>query len=255
MPVILIGGNAGVGKTSGLFTIANIFRPTMWAAFEAKDKKFFDKVLKNEEGQPPFEYKIVGRTYPPDHTDMFGNPDGYMPDPVTSLGEFELWVRGVIRSGAKTIVVDTIANLRGYAKEEWIIRDNNVRIKNGLKPRETIGKDNLSAWSDINDRVKKLLMPLIQYGYATNANVFLTAQMTEVRDGDGHVIDEGIDIKRWIHHDVETVFVMRRDGQKYIIECEKIPRWANSESGAFTTELRRDDGLLELLSLYGLIQP
>jgi hypothetical protein len=259
MTVYLIGGVAGVGKTSQIYNVANIFRPTRWAAFELKDKKLLERLVKNEDNQPKFEWELLNKTYPAGHVNFFGKVDEYQTDPVNTLNEFERWVHETIAKKPKTVVVDGISELRNFAKDEWIYEDNEIKIANKLKPRRSIGEQNLAAWGEINDRVKDLIVPLMQYGYENNSDIFFTTQMKE-HYIDGKLIGEVLDIKKWVEHEAEVVMVFNKesnqyhpDADRYWVYCKKIPAWVTTDESKFAVDLRKNDGLLEVLTLHGFI--
>lgn len=260
MTVYIIAGIPGVGKSSQIFNVANVYRPTRWASFETKDKRFLEKFVKNEQNQPQFEWTLIAHNHPPGHIDLFGKIDEYTPDPVKTLDEFEIWVHESIKKKPKTIVVDGISDIRDFVKERWIYEDNLIRIAQKLKPRQAIGEQNKAAWGEINDIVRGLLKPLIEYGYESGADIFFTAQMKD-KYIDGNVVGEEPDIKKWIEHEAEVVMIFHKDkdqrqvdSDKYWVYCDKIPAWADSKESKFSVELRKGDGLLEVLSLHGLTQ-
>lgn len=258
MSVYVIAGEPGTGKTSQIFTIANTFRPVRWASFESKDKTFFDKFIKNgEPNVPAFDASVVLKTYPEGHKDVWEMPDEYLKDPVATLGEFEKWVHDTLKEKPKTVVVDGISELREFATDEWIFLDNQEKIRNKMVPRKSIGKENIAARGDINKRVKRLIAPLIQYGFSNGVNVFFTATMKD-KYTNNEVVGISIDARDWILKDSEVNMIFHKDttseGLHYWIECDKIPAWATTNESSFKTDIRKTEGLLEILLLYGLIK-
>jgi hypothetical protein len=251
MTVYVIAGIPGVGKTSQIFSFAKLFKPVRWASFESKDKKFFDMVLKGEPKES-FDQQVILKTYPVGHMDSVGNSVSMMPNATETLGAFEMWVNDTIRANPKTTVVDGISGINEYARDEWIFNDNAIRVKNNLKPRKSISGENKFAYSEINDRVKRLIMPLIQWGYDSGNDVFLTANMTD-KYIDGNVSGEKIDAKPWIIREAEVVLTFMKDREHYWTECSKIPNWAHTKESTFAVDLRRDEGLIEVLSTHGFI--
>jgi hypothetical protein len=251
MTVCIIAGIPGVGKTSQIFTYAKLFKPVRWASFESKDKRFFSIVL-NDELKTTFDQQIILKTHPVGTMDAVGNSISMMPNPVETLEAFELWVNETIRANPRVVVVDGISGIAEYARDEWIVKDNEIRTKNGQRPRTSIAPENKHAYTEINDRVRRLIMPLIQWGYDTGNDLFLTANLTD-KYVDGNVVGEKIDAKPWVIKEAEVVFTFLRDKDHYWAECSKIPNWAHTKESTFTMELRRDDGLIEAMSIHGLI--
>ena len=74
-----------------------------------------------------------------------------------------------------TIVVDGLSDLRDYATSVWCIKYNEENDENISTPKF---KD-WSAWGEINQLVRDILEPLINYALTGNFNLWLTAQMKE----------------------------------------------------------------------------
>jgi hypothetical protein len=146
-------------------------------------------------------------------------------------------------------VVDGISDLRKYATDEWLIHDNERRSADGRTKRKTIGGDNIGAWGAINDRVRSLLEPLINYGITTGTHVFFTAEMKQVYRN-GKVIGLEPNIKEWIEYPCECIITLKSDGSKFWCESTKVPLWSN---GVFSETLEKDTGLMRVMAQYGLL--
>ena len=149
------------------------------------------------------------------------------------------------------IVIDGVTDLRTYAIDEWIIKDNKKRGEDGREPRTKIGKGNISAWEEINTRVKLLIQPIMNFSFFNNIHLFMTAQMKPLYVNDIRTGDE-IAIKEWLEYDVECLLILHKDKntEHYWCSCEKAPLWSD---GCFVEDLTKETGLLEVLAKHGLL--
>lgn len=244
MVVGIVAGRGGVGKTSQLITLTCMLSPTYWAIMEKKDEQTLNAI---KEIDAELIY-IVDKQY--------------NTDPVKILKTFGEWRDSVLASSAlKCVVVDGVSDLRNYAMKEWLRTHPIYDKKTGEKrERKTIGGENLGAWSEINERVRFLIEPLINYALFNNVHLFMTAQMkdkygvvtinnkkTSVRLG------QEPDIKEWLEYPCECLLILKKskNSEYYECSCEKAPGWCG-ESG-WVEELHKDTGLLEVLSKHKLI--
>ena len=229
MTVCVIPGRGGTGKTSQIRTIAQFFESYRWAIMEIKDIRTFKDI-------------------PTDTIVSIG--DDYKINPVKTLHNFNQWKNAIITGNElKCVVVDGISDLRNYAMDEWLIHDNERRSADGRTKRKTIGGDNIGAWGAINDRVRSLLEPLINYGLTTGTHVFFTAEMKQVYRN-GKVIGLEPNIKEWIEYPCECIITLKSDGSKFWCESTKVPLWSN---GVFSETLEKDTGLMRVMAQYGLL--
>lgn len=231
MVVTIIAGRGGTGKTSQVFSIANIFEPFWWAIMEKKDERMI---------------ATRGEL-------LIAIGEDYMIDPIQTLNAFQSWRDHIIKSEEpllKCIVVDGISDIRDYAIAEWIQMHPIFDKQGNEKKRESIGAKNLSGWSEVNKRTRSLLEPLVNYGLYRGVHVFFTAQMKQVYANNIR-IGEQPDIKEWMEYPVECVMILHKNGDKYTCTCEKAPMWSQ---GTFSADLRKDTGLLEVMSMQGLLE-
>lgn len=235
MVICIVGGRGGTGKTSQIRMIAQMF-PTMWSIMEKKDE---DAIKTIKEINAELIYSI---------------DEHYNVEPQKTLNAFAAWRDSVLtQTSIKCIVVDGISDLRSYAIDEWIILHPLYDKMTGEpRQRASIGAENIGGWGDVNKRVQTLLTPLINYALYNKVHLFMTAQMKDVYMGNKRIGQE-LDIKDWIEYPSECLLVFTKDkrSEHYECSCEKSPLWSN-DSG-WVEELRKDTGLLEVLSIHKLI--
>lgn len=222
MVVAIIAGLPGRGKTSSLIYFTKIYQPYRWGLLELKDLRSLD---------------AKGVTY----DNLTAITDEYKNNPNEILKSCEKWRDKVIKDKTlKLIVIDGISDLRRFARDEWDANPNN---------RKATGK-NIHAWEMINNRVRGIINPIINYGLFMGVHVFLTTQMKDIYEND---IKRGKepDIKEWLQYDCECLIQLHKTGDKYTCSCDKAPMWSQ---GTFSCELRKDTGLLEVLSMQGLLE-
>lgn len=230
MTVCILAGRGGVGKTSQTKAIATMSNKFKWAIMELKDQHLQKK------------YTTMDIIVAID--------DQYRIDPVKTLNNFSAWKNTIIRSNSlDCVVVDGISDLRNYAMDEWLINENEQRMADGKRQRKTIGGDNLSAWSAINDRVRSLLEPLINYGINTGTNVIFTAEMKPIYRKN-EVIGIEPNIKEWIEYPCEAIMVLNKDGDKFWVDSIKTPLWSH---GTFSETVEKDTGVLRVMLQHGLL--
>ena len=237
MVVAIIAGRGGTGKTSQLITLARLFPLTRWAIMEKKDERALKTV---EEVNAQLIYAVDKE---------------YNTNPVAILNMFAEWRDSILQTKdeLKCIVVDGISDLRGYAMEEWLQTHPIYDQKTGEeRKRKTIGGENIGAWGEINQRVRLLVEPLINYALYHNIHLFLTAQMKDTYVKNTKIGQEP-DIKDWLEYPCECLLILKKDKNTdhYECSCEKAPLWSG-ESG-WVEELHKDTGLLEVLSIHKLI--
>lgn len=240
MVVCIIGGRGGTGKTCQLITVARMFSTTRWAYMEKKDETNLESITEI------------------DSIRIHAIDNDFNDSPVGMLKSFEAWRNGV-RDDIKNdvaidcIVIDGVSDLRRYAYEEWLKTHPLYDKKTNKKTeREGIAEGNIGAWRDINDRVKKLIEPLINIAYYKHCHLFMTAITKKIYIDNKYKHDEP-DIKDWLEYPCECIFVFSKEkrAEKYECSCEKAPLW--SGSSGWIEELRKDTGLVEALSMHGLL--
>jgi hypothetical protein len=104
----------------------------------------------------------------------------------------------------------------------------------------------------VNERIKHLLKPIINYSMSNGVNLFMTAQMGDKYEG-GVRVGEKIDTPRWLDYYIEIMAEMVKESNShFFVDCMKVPPWA--ECGPFVSDLEKDLGLLTAFASRGLIQ-
>lgn len=248
MPVIVVAGEPGSGKTSQCLAVGKIAGPTAWAVLEIKDVRVLQKFADEN-----INWVAINATYPAGTLDDFGEDCSFMVDPVVTLQHLEQWIKDLVLAPTpkvKTIVVDGISDIRDYATSEWLINDNAIRRKNQKPPRKSIGGENKFAWSEINDRVRRLIEPLMNWTMHNHLNLILTAQMKDRYLNDTRVGSE-VDVKAWLMYPAETILVLGHEKEHYWLQRVKVPHWTQFPAEA---DLPRETGLYELLAKEALIE-
>lgn len=236
MVVAIAAGAEGVGKTSQLLGVAKEFGPAVWAILELKDAERIQRL-----NDPNFHSEVLYKVYE-DGTELQG-----CVDPIKTLNAVRMWRDKIYNMNPlpKTIVVDGISDLREYAINEWIVRDN---IQNG-KQRQSIGAKNLSAWGDINATVRKILEPIINKALLEHINLFMSAQMKD-KYLNGDVVGFTPDYKAYMSYSVQCLFQLTYSGGGYNLESTKDPvnpRW-------IVDGIEKNTGLLDALRKHNLIE-
>jgi hypothetical protein len=120
------------------------------------------------------------------------------------------------RVDAATIVIDGVSELRAYAIDEWVQH----KIKQGKK---RVQPDNPGDWGEVNDIVRQLLFPLINFCRLTGTNLVLTCGIKDQYEND-IVIGEELAIKDWVAYYVDFIYWLKASQQnEYLVECRKSP--------------------------------
>ena len=188
-----------------------------------------------------------------DYTIIEKFDDNFMEDPIATLAALQLEIHTIIHNGKyKNIVLDGVSDIRVFAMKEWIYKDNQQRVRLQQKTREGIAGENLGAWAEINDRVKMLLRPLINWGNVTRNNVFFTAQLKD-NYLNNKKIGKAINVGEWCEYDVDAKFEFSRPSlDRYSIRITKIPGWAK-DTGEYEIDIL-PNGFLALLAERGLLK-
>lgn len=226
MVVAIIAGRGGVGKTAQLVYFPKIYQPSKWGLLELKDVKSLDQIGMGYDNLTALDGKLLS-------------------DAEAILKRVESWRDEIIKDkgvNLKLIVIDGISDLRKLARDEWNSTPGNKKAS---------GK-NKHAWEMINNRVRGIINPLVNYGLYYSVHVFMTAEMKDNYENDIKTGREP-DIKEWMEHDIDCLIEMKKDKgtEHYHCICDKAPMWS---SGSFISDLRKGTGLLEVLSMQGLLE-
>lgn len=239
MTVAIISGQEGTGKTTQVLGVAKASPSTLWAILELKDKKKIEQCASDT-----FNVQILYETYPQGHVNAMSV------DPVVTLQNVLGWKNSIMHLTElpKTIVIDGISDLRDYAINAWLIKNNEDRKMQGKPPLKGIGEKNIGAWGEVNQTVRDLLEPLINLALVEDINLLMTAQFKEEWLG-GDKVGYIPDLKPWMSYPVPCLFSLYSTEKGYSLMCTKDPdnpRW-------IVEELEKDTGLLKALIAHNLI--
>jgi hypothetical protein len=233
MPLILTYGDPGVGKTSQHVTLCQSLPNSVYLCMEVKDDDYLQT--------SGIDFKIV---------EQF--TEDYVEDPIQTLSTLQMEIKNIINGGKyKYIVIDGVSDIRKYAIDEWMIKDNRSRRAAGERERTSISGENLSAWSEIGDRVKSLIRPIANWSNIRKTTVFFTAQMKDNYIGKNKV-GKAVNIGEWLEYDLDVkCHMFRNNDGEYIARFAKVPAWANicNEEPVVTR-----GGYIGLLAERGLIK-
>jgi energy-coupling factor transporter ATP-binding protein EcfA2 len=239
MVVAIVAGEEGSGKTTQLLKMAEMYPPARWGIMEMKDE---EQIM--ERKSDTFNPEVLYEMYEDGHV-LQGNND-----PLKTVKHVERWMAKTytMRPRPQTVVLDGISDLRAEATDAWILEDNIARESRGRGPREAIGEKNIGAWGAVNDRVKKILTPLINMGLKNHINIFLTAQMKD-KYVDGEIVGIEPALKPYMSYPIPCLFVFSYNGNGYKIACTKEPknpRW-------HVDGVEKHTGFFDALDGHGLI--
>lgn len=248
MVTAIVAGHGGTGKTSQLVGAAKLLKPTAWSIMEFKDTFVIPELFKDTEVIPSTIITIYGS----ERIKYIGDQKAYDVNPIRTLENFEIWTDHLFEcKNLKCVVIDGISDLRRFAMKEWIYLDNAKRLKNNQELRTKIAGKNITAWTEINERVRELIEPLVNYCIESRIHLFMTAEMKDVYEGESR-IGERIDVKEWLEYPVECLFRFYKDGTQYFCDCEKVPLW--TENRIFEAELVADIGFVTMLKKQNLLR-
>lgn len=233
MTLFLGYGEPGVGKTSQHVSLCKMLPDSIYLCLETKDNKTLER-------QSDFQFRMI---------EQFD--EEYMEDPILTLSTLQMELKDIINSGKyHNIVVDGVSDIRKYAIDEWMVKDNRARSARGERPRTSISGENLSAWSEIGDRVKGIIRPLANWSNVKRTNIFFTAQMKD-NYLNNKKVGKLVNIGEWLEYDVDVkcYFTKDKDGG-YEVTFAKVPNWAIVCED--TVEIKRD-GFIALLAERGLL--
>lgn len=232
MTVGIFSGKEGVGKTSQLLTLAKAYPKAHWILMELKDKRRLEKETDND-----FELCVAYKTYPKGHKHTM------QIDSVMTLNEISKARDHVLKIRPKTVVIDGISDLRDLATIAWAEEYNEA---NGTKLTTPKYKD-WGEWGKINQKVRDVLEPLINFALTEDINLWMTAQMKDDYVNDVKVGTKP-DLKEWMSYPVQCLFILERTKNNYSLQCTKEPENAAWEK----LELEKDTGVLKALVEHGL---
>ena len=143
--------------------------------------------------------------------DVVAYTDTYRRDGKATLTDIRETIGGLMNEGGiRTLVIDGITDIRPYARDEW------------CEEKDRANPVTAGDWRDINDKVRDICFPLINWGRAKNINIVFTAMVAPKYENLKRVGEEPA-CKNWIWHNVDQKFRLFTDSksQKYLAFCEK----------------------------------
>ena len=209
MTSYLYAGKGGSGKTSQALQTAKAIGSGLYAILEKKDEEIIIDALSETDVEVVNLSEI--------------NESTLMNDPVATLILFSQFVERVKNEKPKVVVVDGISEIRTFAIDKWIL-ENPIKEKGKTVARTKIGKDHLSAWEEVNNITKALIIPLINYGIWLQYPVVLTSWMSKDYIDDS-VVGWSPAIKDWIEYPIQVIFefIKAPHAKLYTVETRKIP--------------------------------
>jgi len=233
MPLFLTHGDPGVGKSSQHVALAKMLPNSIYLCMEIKDEDAL-----TDSG---ITVKVL---------EQFD--ENYCEDPIMTLSGLQMEIKEILNKNEyKYVILDGVSDIRKYAIDEWMIKDNRSRMARGEKPRQSISGENLAAWSEIGDRVKSIIRPLANWSNIKKTTVFFTAQMKDNYIGRNKV-GKVPNIGEWLEYDVDVkCHFIRNSNGDFIAKFTKVPMWAKEcESEVPITK----EGYIALLAERGLIK-
>ena len=234
MTVGIFSGKEGVGKTTQLLILARAYPKVFWIVMELKDKKRLEKEVDKD-----FELSVVYKTYPK------GHKHAMQIDSVATLKTISEARDHVLETHPETVVIDGISDLRDLATIAWAEEYNEA---NGTKLTTPKYKD-WGEWGKINQKVRDILEPLINFALTEDTDLWMTAQMKDDYVNDVKVGTKP-DLKEWMSYPVQCLFELERTKSGYSLICTKEPENAAWER----PELEKDIGVLRALIEHGLAE-
>lgn len=191
--IVILSSEPGMGKT---YQCCGWEEPILYFDMENRAKKTIS-------------------TYYPDaiisHRQCMAYTDKFKEDHIKTLENFDRELKGL--EEASTIVVDGISDLRDYAASKWA-KDN--KRKRPMNPGD---------WEQINDIVRDLLFPLINYCRVKDINLVMTAQFKDdyALDAEGKSTKIGRipALKEWLSYNVDTLITLTYQKPQYKAICSK----------------------------------
>lgn len=121
-------------------------------------------------------------------------------DHITTLANFKKGLKNI--KDARTIAIDGIGDLRDMAHTEWCIKN---KRKHAMNPGD---------WEEVNEVVRELIFPLINYCRMNDINLVMTAQFKDDYRDDKKV-GRIPALKEWMMYNVDTLITLVYDKPKY----------------------------------------
>lgn len=125
---------------------------------------------------------------------------------IATLETFEKELKNL--KDAATIAVDGIGDLRDMAHTKWCVKN---KRKHAVNPGD---------WEEVNEIVRELIFPLINYCRANSINLVFTAQYKDDYKDDKKV-GRIPALKEWMMYNTDTLITLETRGKRYWASCNK----------------------------------
>lgn len=125
---------------------------------------------------------------------------------IETLATFENELKNL--KNAATIAIDGIGDLRDMAHTKWCAKN---KRKHAVNPGD---------WEEVNEIVRELIFPLINYCRVNGINLVMTAQFKDDYKDDkktGRIPA----LKEWMMYNVDTLITLTYEKPKYKATCTK----------------------------------
>jgi hypothetical protein len=219
MVFILIYGADGTGKSIQAKSIAEAQESALHLSFATKNRKLY-------ETSQVTSIELL-RFFPDSTINPYQTTDAFH-DEIAKI---------VKENKVKTLIIDEITLLRKWAQYVVLEDINRTRKASGKSPLSKIGKDNLAAWSKVNDTVYGELEHLANWGAIQDCNILVITAITEERrlitNSEGETSNEATgrwicDAKNNIRKLADVIVRLEKDGSKgrgYYAFVEKQQDW------------------------------
>jgi len=206
--IAIVGGSPGTGKTLQSFLFP---KPILSLDMENRQGRCRED---NFTGSDKEEISIIEclELYPPDHE------RAYYIDAVKTLNRARKEIRHILTGKKKpaTIIMDGLSELRAYAVDEWLQRKR-------TEGKKRIQPSGAGDWGEINDIVRSLIFPLINYCRVMKINLVLTCTLKD-KYKDREVVGSELHVKDWMAYNVDYIYWLKAStDNKYLVECHKSP--------------------------------
>jgi len=233
MTVGIISGCEGVGKTTQLLSVAKAYPKAYWIVMELKDKRRLEKEVSDD-----FELCVAYKTHPKEHEHAM------QIDHIATLNAVSEARDHILKTCPKTVVMDGVSDLRDMATIAWAKEYNEANDTKFSMPKY---KD-FGEWGKINQKVRDILEPLINFALTEDSDLWMTAQMKDEYVNDVKVGTKP-DLKEWMSYPVQCLFLLERAKKEYHLTCTKEPEnaaWDNPN-------LEKNNGVLKALLEHNLV--
>ncbi len=191
--IVIFSSEPGMGKT---FDIGKFEEPIIWFDFENRVKRTVDKYYSD---------RIISirqcLQYTTDSKESH----------IATLEIFERELKNL--KDARTIAIDGISDLREMAHTKWCVKN---KRKHAVNPGD---------WEEVNDIVRELIFPLINYCRVNDIHLVMTAQFKDDyaidKTGQSSKVKRIPALKEWMMYNVDTLITLTYQKPNYWATCTK----------------------------------